>query len=96
MRTLRVGDKVKALTNRYGYTSIDNQWVGIVTSIYNTDNGTTYFSGDTITSVENIDEGIFDDLLPEYFKIIKQDIKWKEELKWVTTLQYLPMFIMEY
>ncbi len=66
-KKFKVGDKVKAITNNYGITTIDNQWEGVITDI----SGDGHI--DTITT-NSINEGYlgteFIDLNPDDFELV--------------------------
>lgn len=69
MKTFKVGNKVRAITNDYDFTSIANQWEGIVT--YVRDDGT--FDAATTNSDQFIHGVVFDELQSGDFELIEQE-----------------------
>lgn len=64
---VKVGDKVKAITNYYGMTNVSNEWEGRVLSIEG-----EFFTAVTTSSIEQDDIGIeFDGLKLKHFELIK-------------------------
>lgn len=72
---LRIGMKVKALSNDYRYTSEKNNYIGEVVSIHE-----DYFQAKTLKTNMEEDEGeIHTSLRPEYFEPLKEENKEKVE-----------------
>ena len=69
MKKFKVGDKIRAITNNYGITTIDNQWEGVV----------TYVSDEGITAIATncTNEGYlgteFIELNPDHFELVDAD-----------------------
>lgn len=64
--TFKVGDKIRATSDRYGVTTKRNKWEGVVTSMG--ENGR--FNADTTKCSQGFIGNTFFDLKPEYFELI--------------------------
>lgn len=70
MKKFKKGNKVRAITNEYGITTVDNHWEGVITNVR--DDGRI----DAITT-KHINEGYlsteFIDLNPDDFELVTSD-----------------------
>ena len=69
MKTFKVGNKVRAITNDYDFTSIANQWEGVVTYVH----ADGSFDAVTTSSDQFIHDVAFDGLQSCDFELIEQE-----------------------
>lgn len=79
----KVGDVVKAIDNRYNCTTLDNEWQGVVTTVFadsgNFDADTTFFDFGKHAPILDLGE-TFKYLDPEHFELVPPKLKKSERI----------------
>ena len=75
-RKFKVGDKVRAITNYYGVTNLDNNYIGEIKNI-STDE--KYISVRTVSCIDLLHYHYFTDLSTEHFELIEENKQMQEK-----------------